>query len=86
MDRGGSTILSGVVIGSGAVVGAGSVVTRDVEPFAIVVGTPARQISTRFRSEEERSEHLSLLGVLSGAFRAEQRILELDRSLEHPRR
>jgi acetyltransferase-like isoleucine patch superfamily enzyme len=37
-----AVILPGVKIGKGAVVGAGAIVTRDVEPYSIVVGTPAR--------------------------------------------
>jgi UDP-2-acetamido-3-amino-2,3-dideoxy-glucuronate N-acetyltransferase len=37
-----ATILCGITIGEGAVVGAGSVVTRDVEPFAVVAGNPAK--------------------------------------------
>ncbi|MDO9582618.1 MAG: acyltransferase [Desulfomicrobium sp.] len=41
-----SIILSGVRIGRGAVVAAGSVVTRDVPPFTIVAGNPARVIRT----------------------------------------
>jgi acetyltransferase-like isoleucine patch superfamily enzyme len=45
-------ILPGVSIGQGAVVGAGSVVTKDVPPFTIVAGNPARKIG-------ERSQHLS---------------------------
>ena len=42
------TILSGVKIGDGAVVGAGSVVVKDVPPYAIVGGVPAKLIRMRF--------------------------------------
>lgn len=44
----GVTILNGVSIGDGAVIAAGSVVTKDVEPYTIVAGTPARPIKKRF--------------------------------------
>ena len=43
-----ATILSGVRIGRGAIVGAGSVVAKDVPPYAIVVGNPARVVRYRF--------------------------------------
>jgi virginiamycin A acetyltransferase len=43
-----SIILSGVTIGDGAVVGAGSIVIKNVEPFSIVAGTPAKIIRMRF--------------------------------------
>lgn len=42
-----ATILPGVTIGAGAVVAAGSVVTKNVEPWTIVAGNPARVIGTR---------------------------------------
>jgi acetyltransferase-like isoleucine patch superfamily enzyme len=44
----GVTILSGVTIGDGAVVSARSVVVKDVEPYAIVGGNPAKFIKYRF--------------------------------------
>ena len=47
-----STILSGVHIGQGAIVAAGSVVTKDVPPYAIVGGVPAKVIKYRFSSEK----------------------------------
>ena len=42
-----SIILPGVTIGEGAVVGAGSVVTKDVEPWSVVAGNPAKEIKKR---------------------------------------
>ena len=46
-----STILSGVHIGQGAIVAAGSVVTKDIPPYAIVGGVPAKVIKYRFSPE-----------------------------------
>ncbi len=44
-------IMGGIKIGNGAVVGAGAVVTKDVPPYAIVVGIPAKIIRYRFPDE-----------------------------------
>lgn len=40
----GAIILSGVTIGECSVIGAGAVVTKDVEPYTVVAGVPARKI------------------------------------------
>jgi acetyltransferase-like isoleucine patch superfamily enzyme len=55
----GAIVLQGVSIGRGAVVAAGAVVTRDVTPYSIVGGCPARLIRPRFSlADQERHEQL----------------------------
>jgi Acetyltransferase (isoleucine patch superfamily) len=44
----GATIMPGIKIGDGAIIGAQSVVTRDVPPYSIVGGNPAKEIRKRF--------------------------------------
>ncbi len=53
----GVIVLTGVTVGRGAVVAAGSIVTRDVPPYAIVAGSPARVIKQRFATAEEIAQH-----------------------------
>lgn len=53
-----AVILPGVTIGKGSIVGAGAVVTKDVPPFAIVAGVPARFL--RWREEDQLSKNLEL--------------------------
>jgi acetyltransferase-like isoleucine patch superfamily enzyme len=45
-------IVAGVTIGDGAAIGPSAVVTRDVEPYAIMVGVPARLLRMRFDAEQ----------------------------------
>jgi len=47
----GAIIMPGIKIGNGAVVGSGAVVTKDVEPYCVVVGVPARLIKKRFKAD-----------------------------------
>ncbi len=47
----GAFIKNGVTIGDGAVIGAKSVVTRDVPPYAVVAGVPAKVVRYRFDTQ-----------------------------------
>ena len=44
--------IGGVKIGDGAIIGAGSLITKDVDPYTIVAGVPAKQIGKRFTEEQ----------------------------------
>ncbi|NKF08785.1 type B chloramphenicol O-acetyltransferase [Clostridium gasigenes] len=72
-------IMPGVNIGDGAIIGARSVVTKDVEPYSIVCGNPAKEVKKRFSIDEieklkeirwydwEREEHIKFFNrVLEG--------------------
>jgi phosphonate metabolism protein (transferase hexapeptide repeat family) len=56
----GTTVLPGVTVGDGAVIGAGAVVTKDVAPYTVVAGVPARPLRDRFpRRIAERFQALA---------------------------
>ena len=57
----GAKILTGVVIGKGCVVAAGSIVTKDIPPYAIAAGTPARVVGMRFSSLQEIIQHEQMI-------------------------
>lgn len=50
-----STIMSGVKIHNGSVIGSGSIVTKDVPPYAIVVGNPCKIVKYRFNESQIES-------------------------------
>lgn len=56
------TILKGVTIGRGAIVAACACVTRDVEPYTIVGGVPAKVIKKRYTDEEIKEHEFLLYG------------------------
>jgi len=59
-------ILKGVRVGRGSIVAAGSVVTRDVLPYTIVAGNPAKIISYRFSDIETILKHDAILYPVGG--------------------
>lgn len=54
----GSIVLSGVHIGQGSIIAAGSVITKDVEPFSIYGGIPAKKLKDRFPYSENIADHI----------------------------
>jgi acetyltransferase-like isoleucine patch superfamily enzyme len=50
----GATVVGGVRVGEFAVVGAGAIVRKDIEPYAIVAGNPARIVGHRAAKDIER--------------------------------
>jgi acetyltransferase-like isoleucine patch superfamily enzyme len=58
----GALIMQGVSIGNGSIIGAMAVVTKDVPPYEVWAGVPARKIKDRFSTAEDRSRHEAMLG------------------------
>jgi acetyltransferase-like isoleucine patch superfamily enzyme len=55
------TIMAGVTIGQGTIVAAGSVVTKDIAPYSIAAGVPAKVIGNRFSESESTLKHNNML-------------------------
>jgi len=83
----GATIMQGIKIGHGAIIGTNALVTKDVEPYSVVGGNPAKLIRKRF--DEEKTEFLlkicwwdwpiekitnNLISIITGDFEALKRI------------
>ncbi|MEM7580794.1 MAG: acyltransferase [Cyanobacteria bacterium P01_A01_bin.80] len=59
------TVIDGVTIGKGSVIGAGSVVTKDIPPYSIAVGTPARVIKSRLPEESVNPNDVEMMSANS---------------------
>ncbi len=57
----GAIIMSGVTIGRGSIVAAGSIVTKDIPPYEIHAGVPAKKLRDRFNTEQEKQAHDAML-------------------------
>jgi acetyltransferase-like isoleucine patch superfamily enzyme len=63
----GTIVLTGVTVGRGSVIAAGSVVTRDIPPYSIAAGVPAKAIGRRFEDQISIDQHEA--SIRDGQFR-----------------
>jgi len=64
----GSIIMSGIDIGDGSIIAAGSVVIKDVEPYSIYGGVPAKKIADRFESSADLKKHIELYKDIKNSY------------------
>jgi len=64
----GSIVMGGVRIGQGSIIAAGSVVSKDVEPFSIYGGVPAKRLKDRFETEEDLKTHIKKYNLKYNSF------------------
>jgi serine acetyltransferase len=57
----GAILMAGITVGRGSIIAAGAVVTKDVPPYQIYGGIPARKLAERFASASDREEHDKML-------------------------
>ncbi|MDT7516460.1 CatB-related O-acetyltransferase [Rhodoferax mekongensis] len=67
----GTMVLTGVTIGRGTVVAAGSVVTKDIPPYSIAAGVPAKVVAKRFEEPQTIARHEA--AILGGKFAFSER-------------
>jgi acetyltransferase-like isoleucine patch superfamily enzyme len=67
----GSVVLTGLTVGRGSVVAAGSVVTRDIPPYSIAAGVPAKVVGLRFDNQDTIDQHES--AIRNGQFKFSER-------------
>ena len=67
----GAIVLTGVTVGQGSIVAAGSVVTRDIPPYSIAAGVPAKVVGRRFASADDIAQHEA--AIRSGRFEFSER-------------
>lgn len=78
----GVTILRGVKIGEGAILAANSVITKDVKPYSIMVGIPAKAIKYRFDEYQQNIHTTFLQDYRNGLFELDHdRIFKIKRGL-----
>jgi len=63
-----SKIIAGVKIGDGAIIALGSIVTKDVEPYSIYGGIPAKKIKNRFQDPKDLEKHKKMLNSKTSEF------------------
>jgi acetyltransferase-like isoleucine patch superfamily enzyme len=83
----GAIIMQGVRVGRGAIVAAGAIVTKDVPPYEIHAGIPAKKIGERFPDPDDRKRHDAMLDgpTVHGTFaELPQEILERQRRDAQP--
>lgn len=63
----GAIIMGGVHLGDGCIIASGAVVTKDIPPCEIWGGNPAKKIKNRFENEEDKQQHLRIIGNKEGS-------------------
>lgn len=75
----GAIVINGIEVGDGAIIGAGAVVTKDVPPYCVVAGVPAKVIRKRFDDQTiERLLKIKWWNWSEEVLAANEQILRID--------